>query len=308
VTKKHSPPTMMLSAMMAIRASAIRPRHGNRPFTVIHERTKRFTSTVKSADKDRIATIRLYRILLRQCQALRVPSSDSSKEKDGAILLQPDLEVSGWGRHYISVLPKETTVKENLYHWFRTFNDDEDVDAFSSSIDDWYDEVAGSDPVPEGVPMITCWTTVSQLQDAIRHAFKLDYKSMADNTGLHKWAIRAIQTLQQQGTLWSHSSVANTEQIRVIATSRCIGTTTTSAAAMLDTKYTFCYRVRVENVSNEHVQLLGRYWNIQEMDQGEQEPYSRPPMVVNAPTTGAGTYNEEVENDFLSFFSPYVFH
>jgi uncharacterized protein affecting Mg2+/Co2+ transport len=48
----------------------------------------------------------------------------------------------------------------------------------------------------------------------------------------------------------------------------------------------FAYRVRVENMSDQHVQLLGRYWHIQETNEDGEE---REPVIVDAPVTGAGT-------------------
>jgi uncharacterized protein affecting Mg2+/Co2+ transport len=47
-------------------------------------------------------------------------------------------------------------------------------------------------------------------------------------------------------------------------------------------------RIRVENLSNEHVQLLGRNWHIQETTEDGEDDDSRPPVVVDAPFTGAG--------------------
>jgi uncharacterized protein affecting Mg2+/Co2+ transport len=58
----------------------------------------------------------------------------------------------------------------------------------------------------------------------------------------------------------------------------------------LDHKFRFAYRVRVENLSDQHVQLLGRYWHIQETkEDGEEPDMERSPVVVDAPVTGAGT-------------------
>ena len=66
---------------------------------------------------------------------------------------------------------------------------------------------------------------------------------------------------------------------------------------MADTKYRFSYRIRIENTSDEHIQLLGRFWNIQEYDDtndnDEREGNkttgvaSKDPIIVNAPFTGA---------------------
>jgi uncharacterized protein affecting Mg2+/Co2+ transport len=59
---------------------------------------------------------------------------------------------------------------------------------------------------------------------------------------------------------------------------------------MLERKFRFAYRVRVENLSDQHVQLLGRYWHIQETNEDGHEPdMERAPVVVDAPVTGAGT-------------------
>ena len=57
-------------------------------------------------------------------------------------------------------------------------------------------------------------------------------------------------------------------------------------------------RIRVENLSDRHVQLLGRYWHIQETDESgvkdkdddDDQSDSRPPIIVDQPTTGAGMY------------------
>jgi uncharacterized protein affecting Mg2+/Co2+ transport len=65
---------------------------------------------------------------------------------------------------------------------------------------------------------------------------------------------------------------------------------------MDETKYRFSYRIRIENRSpNKHVQLLGRFWSIQELVERDEEDVKegmakKAPMVVQAPITGAGTY------------------
>ena len=49
------------------------------------------------------------------------------------------------------------------------------------------------------------------------------------------------------------------------------------------------HRIRVENLSDQHIQLLGRYWHIQETDDNDVGgSYSRPPIIVDQPNTGAG--------------------
>ena len=101
---------------------------------------------------------------------------------------------------------------------------------------------------------------------------------------------------------------------------------------MLETKHRFAYRIRVENLSrqkvdnndenkdgiyaseteeNNHVQLLGRHWNVQELDDDEislaaafggsmnideadgdanTDLFDREPVIVDAPSTGAGKH------------------
>ena len=128
---------------------------------------------------------------------------------------------------------------ENRYAIRRESNFLRELEYVSRSIDDWYFQVMGgwgeidddddndSDD-DEGddddnytlPPMtsLTCWTTTKNLQDAVRTAFRIEYD--LDTKSLHRWTIHAIQMIQDQQTMWNHSSVATTEQIRVTATSR----------------------------------------------------------------------------------------
>lgn len=96
--------------------------------------------------------------------------------------------------------------------------------------------------------------------------------------------------------MWSHSSSATTEQVRVTATSRCIGTSSPTShfppavSPSLEIKHRFAYRIRIENLSDEdHVQLLGRYWCIEEEEEEGGSEQSVEPVIVDAPRTGAGT-------------------
>jgi ApaG protein len=105
--------------------------------------------------------------------------------------------------------------------------------------------------------------------------------------------------------MWSHSSCETTENIRVTATSRCVGTSSsfshfpsaldprlkhyrpgTGSPPNFEDKHRFAYRIRIENISEEeHIQLLGRYWYIQEgEDDGSEE--TDDPVIVDAPKTG----------------------
>lgn len=231
--------------------------------------------------------------------------------------------------------------------------------SYTTSIDDWYSELirrrrrnnnsmdeendndADEDPLlSSSIPpmtSMTCWTTSKQLREAVRIAFKtLGGTATPDNdddsvsssslpslppSTLHKWAIRAVQTLQEQRDLWAHSSTAITDGIvRITATSRCIGTTSpvpssipppipTTSQRMVDAtpKYRFAYRIRVENISSSTssdsgddddnnknnnamaVQLMGRYWHISEQSVGGDDLATAlsTPIIVNAPVTGA---------------------
>lgn len=58
-------------------------------------------------------------------------------------------------------------------------------------------------------------------------------------------------------------------------------------AAILEKKFRFAYRIRIENQSDESVQLLGRYWHIEELTQDGDVDDSEPPIRVNSPETGA---------------------
>jgi uncharacterized protein affecting Mg2+/Co2+ transport len=187
---------------------------------------------------------------------------------------------------------------------------------------------------------MACWTSSTQLREAVRIAFKTlggggEGKDLASSSSsssippsvLHKWAIRAVQNLQEQKELWAHSSTVVTDGIvRITATSRCIGTTTpvqssipppiTTAQTMAEStpKYRFAYRIRVENIctpipvdtdddenidgKNKNnnsdygttaVQLMGRYWHISEHSLGGEDLPTAlsQPIIVNAPVTGA---------------------
>jgi hypothetical protein len=182
------------------------------------------TSAAGAFDKEtqeryRITTIRLYRILQRTCRSFAVES------KVEPILLQPILEATDWGRHSIFT-PPSPTMMEELYRLFYVWNDEaEDTAAFApSSIDDWYYDVVGkTGEGEEGLPPVksmTCWTSTEQIQQAVRAAFRMNYD--LDPPSLHTLAIFAIQLLQEQQLLWSHSSVATTEGVRVTATSRYV--------------------------------------------------------------------------------------
>lgn len=163
----------------------------------------------------------------------------------------------------------------------------------------------------------TQWCTVPVLQRAIRYAARntrpipqwimdraadknMFAKQRRDLLLLYqqKWAIRAFQLLQDQGTMIRLQSVStSTEQqqqhgVRVTATSRCIGRSTTvghsTTTTTSDLKYRFAYRIRIENVhASDTIQLLGRTWDIQELDDSNNNKPVGEAVKVHAPQTGA---------------------
>lgn len=250
-------------------------RRMNTPLSMLRPYGARQLGTITEAGKrERLATIRIYRLLQRAARSF------AGEKPSDQILLQPAIEPTHWGRHVMFFLPEssQATDVEELFRLFHTWNDD---------TDDWYLSVVGKSggKLP---PMVTetCWTTPENLQQAIRVAFKSEYGS--DATTLTKWAIRAAQVLQEQKAMWTLSSCETTEHIRVTATSRCIGTSDptshfppAASPSGLQSKHRFAYRMRIENLSENYVQLLGRYWHISE-EAGNDDP-----VVVDAPGTGA---------------------
>lgn len=183
------------------------------------------SSHISPTDKERITTLRLYRILQRTCHFFPVQTSRADSHE---ILLQPELRANDWGRHVIFKPPSPTKVEE-LFRLFYILNDDTDdgMEMEESSIDDWYYTMLGgnNDIFDQLPPMTTttCWTSVEQLQDAIRIAFRTEIDTNQERLSDYQyWAIRAIQFLHEQQNLWRNSSVATTEGVRVTATSRYV--------------------------------------------------------------------------------------
>jgi hypothetical protein len=173
--------------------------------------------------KERLTTIRLYRILHRACRSF--PAQDTAANAP-ALLLQPTLNPFDWGRHVVFKPPSSTMVEE-LFRFFYVLNDEADNGANvggPSSIDDWYCNVVGRNDIEAQLPpmtSMTCWTSTGQIQEAIRKAFRTSFDD--DNnklSDLHFWAIRAVQLLHEQQVLWRNSSVATTNGVRVTATSQ----------------------------------------------------------------------------------------
>ncbi|VEU38320.1 unnamed protein product [Pseudo-nitzschia multistriata] len=251
--------------------------------------------------KTRIATVRLYRMLRRSCKGL-------APTDQGTILIQNEILASDWGKHSFrdndimdndSGDEVDTLVTENqtneLIRLFLRWNGI-DPDAGFSKVNEWYDELMSGARFRDAknTEVGACWTTPHQLRETVRFAFLSSSKlSTQTPTELQGLAVRAIQMMQEQNTLWKKSSVSTTLDglVRVTATSRCLGTVSpvsfAAPSSPLDPKYRFAYRIRVENISPETtVQLLGRYWHITEEGDGSDEE-SLEPIEVDAPYTGA---------------------
>ena len=244
---------------------------------------------VNKDNKIRLTTLRLYRMLQRSCRDLTTTTND------GTILLQTEIKASDWGHHKLYDASDDCTTilqSKELIQLFLVWNDNNSSNGNNNNINstsgigkmnDWYNEIMmsnvdSSDDVNEMLQLTkrnksgSCWTTPSHLREAVRIAFQLSSSSSSLYSEMHAWAIRAVQIIQSQNTIWDHSSVSVTpdETVRVTATSRFLGTSSsvpiTANFSPLIPKYRFAYRIRVENVSKNSttVQLLGRYWCIAE--------------------------------------------
>jgi ApaG protein len=221
-------------------------------------------------------------------------------------------------RTKISSAPKASDDSSAIYnpspidYWFyELVGKSEDLHAVHDDDDDDDDDEDDSAKLLPKRKFMSCWTSQKQIQEAVRTAFRtLRYKkfpsdeqqpSLLSSTDLHKWAIKAIQSLRVQQTLWTHSSVATTDEVvQIVATSRCIGRTapvpitmppsiiTPRILADSSPKYRFAYRIRVENISDDQtVVLLGRYWHIsEEQDDSIHDVETNPPIVIDSPKTG----------------------
>lgn len=255
-------------------------------------------SNAKDA-KLRLTALRLYRILQRLCGSL-------SPTSEGNIFLQHDISASDWGNyqnHDNGNGGDATTEdqREELIRLFLVLSGTDPVSGISKR-NDWYNDLKSL--IPNNADKNTnttktCWTTPSHLQEAVRFAFRSSSSSSSSSLSsseLQALAFRAIQMMPDQVKLWNQSSVTNSQNglVRVIATSRCLGTVTpvsmSASYSPLTPKYRFAYRIRVENISSSAtVQLLGRYWHIaEEYDEDCDDDGSSPePIEVDAPYTGA---------------------
>lgn len=289
-----------------------------------------------------IATLRLYRVLQRQCKELSSllatnQEHQQQQQQKSRILLQPRLDPHQAGSYRTFSASKPDQVPA-LWQWFVTQEQlrqqqqqhhpneyhprDEDADYNSNTarmLHEWHRQLKGQyhDTISSSTSSSssddddsdsddwdaleeddqTLWTDIETLQTAIRFAFRQDFDlETNDNIAQQQqWAIRAFQLLRQTAQQVPLTSTRLEHGIRVTATSTCIGrsmmlmmTTNphSSNSNNNETKYRFAYRIRIENCSHDKtVQLLGRTWNIQEMN--DNETPCGEPMLVQAPQTGA---------------------
>lgn len=199
----------------------------------------------------------MFRILQRHCRTVFPAANSFNKNSSdgGMFLLQPPLDPRQAGSSRITGVPVAT--RDSLLQWL----------CYHSDLDDpmyegWVDEHATNhrgfvDPVQ--------WTTSTTVQDAIRFTFQC-------SGGRLDWAIRTYQILSEQAKLHQTTSMREEAGIRIAATSQFVGTS--------HDKHRFSYRIRIENVSASHFQLMGRSWIIQEDRHVE-------PIRVHDPMGGA---------------------
>jgi ApaG domain len=235
-------------------------------------------------------------MLHRQCVEFQktLPQHPSGETM---FLLQPPLNPKIYGSHRIfpvKGLPsKEADAVDDLFNMLVLFRDWNEDSGQEDALD-WFlihSEIALEMPTTmddySGEP--TLWTTVSCIRSAIRYAFhhaKLSSTSETqDRQLLNKYAIRALRMLMEQAEMWRLTSVSYENDVRVVATSRHIGSSLVGRGSPV-LKNRFTYQIRVENLSDQAtVQLLGRYWHIEEVDGSEQST----PTIVDRPDEGAGT-------------------
>jgi uncharacterized protein affecting Mg2+/Co2+ transport len=206
--------------------------------------------------------------------------------------------------HHKKVLAfsKKWTQKEDTEEKKEVGNFDE---LFGISHSDEEEEDDGRD---SDISDLSLYTSYSDLRYALRQGFR-DFESEGntkkkkDIIAMQRFAIDSISLLEDQRRMWDRTSISIDKErgIRVIATSRCIGASSSVHRGLKigsEVKHRFAYRIRIENFNDSdseesnNVQLLGRTWKILEDEEeylklhdGEDDK-GREVNVV-APTTGA---------------------
>lgn len=201
---------------------------------------------------------------------------------------------------------EEEKVIGNFDELFGILHDEEDYDDDDEDQDDSY------------LPDVSLYVTPLDLKRAVRKEFlttstSTDELTKQDILNMQRFAIDSINLLEEQRRMWDRTSISvdNDRGIRVVATSRCIGISSSGHAGLKlpsEIKYRFAYKIRIENfnvcTSDENddktVQLLGRTWKILEdedddadnfgllsLNQDKHKNDSSREVNVVAPTTGA---------------------
>lgn len=163
-----------------------------------------------STTSKNVATVRLYRILFRQLRALPT---------DETFILQSPLNPRDYGRARLMTTPEssETDLFQLFARWYEEENDDEDIN-------DWYQGLVGRELADEDYQhdddVDTClWTSQEDVRNAIRVAFRASHDTLP-TIAQQRFAIMAIQWLQDVETMLQRSSVSVENGLRVVATSR----------------------------------------------------------------------------------------
>ena len=297
-------------------------------FTAVHQCN--FSTVSSSASTEAVArgtTRRLYRILQRQCVevAKALPPHDACVGET-MLLFQPMLNPMQSGNHRVFPI-KTATPEDDVQHLLALFRDWNEDNGDSDDAHTWYRAIHGSsyseDDASSGEDLDwdalepyftdepTLWTIVSSIQKTIRHAFRAKLPPSADGGDvlnpkmrrlMNKYTIAAVRLLVEQQDIGRLTSVSYENDIRVVATSKHIGSSHMGPRKTAEIKNRFNYRIRIENLSDqETVQLLGRYWQIQELEstsEGEEDIKVGDPIIVDAPNSGAGKEVDVSELDW----------
>lgn len=242
------------------------------------------------------ASLRLYRLLLRECRQLQRSSTSTSERH---LMLSPPLDPRDWGR---ARLISASSSHNGTPHHAPT----------SKTVLEFLDRASSS--APTGEDDASVFVSASDVTDTVRSSFRdtalhTDCLSSRQAMVLHhqQRAIEAVKVLQTQRGMADRTFVTTDEErgLRVVATSRCIGRSVKSpmAASRGQVNNRFAYRIRVENMgtmssttsdgedvsidSGKPVQLLGRYFRIEEERDDDGDKEDAEPVIVKAPTTGA---------------------
>ena len=211
---------------------------------------------------------RFYRILRQAVEDL--PPLVVERDQ---ILVQPYLDPHQQGTHRILQRPKQSATSHDILklvgRWeYNSFEFEEWVRAMGLGDEDASDQ--------DNIVEHTLWMERSTLKETLRQCFA--HPTTLDAHLHQTWAIRAYQMLREQHNLLSSSSYSLDRGVAIVATSQSIGQSA-------DQRTRMAYRIRIENVGSDVLQLLGRTWLIQEYHADGSKAGDE--MQVHAPQTGA---------------------